>query len=151
MSLLAGGGRAAVINASAGVGSDGERLSAGVWTPSDIPMGAVPSDAHPPHGWCSLTTGTTCSSPEIDAATLAATAGAVDLHGAGADNDGTHSLEKPWSASPTPRTGDATLRPRRGHRDPPVVGRSNRPKTGTTIGKPVAGLCQGRFQRDCDA
>ena len=95
MSLLAGGGRAAVINASAGVGSDGERLSAGVWTPSGIAVVPSLQNADPPHRWCSLTAGATCSSPEVDAAALAATTEAVDLYGADADNDGAHPLEKP--------------------------------------------------------
>jgi|GEM_PF-2385295 len=59
----ASGGRAAVvIIASAGVGSDGERLSAGVWTPSDIAWVPSLQNADPPHRWCSLTAGATCSS-----------------------------------------------------------------------------------------
>jgi hypothetical protein len=31
------------------------------------------------------------------------------LHGADADNDGVHSPKEHWSASPTPRTGDANF------------------------------------------
>ena len=46
----ASGGRAAVvIIASAGLGSDGERLSAGVWTPSDIAWVPSQQEADPPH------------------------------------------------------------------------------------------------------
>ena len=93
---LASGGRAAVVMiASAGVGSDAERLSAGVWTPSDIAWVPSLQNADPPRRWCSLTAGATCSSPEVDAAALAATTEAVDLYGADADNDGAHPLEKP--------------------------------------------------------
>lgn len=82
-----------VIIASAGVASDGESLSAGVWTPSDIAWVPSLQNADPPLGWCSLTAGATCSSPEVDAAALAATTEVVDLYGA--DNDGAHPLEKP--------------------------------------------------------
>jgi hypothetical protein len=81
-----------VIIVSAG-GSDGERLSAGVWTPSDIAWVPSLQNADPPHRWCSPTAGATCSSPEVDAAALAATTEVVDLYGA--DNDGAHPLEKP--------------------------------------------------------
>lgn len=84
-----------VIIASAGVGSDGERLSAGVWTPSDIARLPSLQEAAPPHRWCSLTAGATCSSPDVDAAAFAATTEAVDLYVADADNDGAHPLEKP--------------------------------------------------------
>jgi hypothetical protein len=84
-----------VIIVSAGVGSDGERLSAGVRTPSDIAWVPSLQNADPPRRWCSLTAGATCSSPEVDAAALAATTEAVDLYGADADNDGAHPLEKP--------------------------------------------------------
>jgi len=72
-----------------------KRLSAGVWTPSDIAWVPSPQNADPPRRRCSLTAGTTCSSPEVDAAALAGTTEAVDLYGAGADNDGAHPLEKP--------------------------------------------------------
>ena len=50
---------------------------------------------YPPRRWCSLTAGAICNSPEVDAAALAGTTEAVDLYGAGADNDGAHPLEKP--------------------------------------------------------
>jgi len=55
----------------------------------------VPSlqDADPPHRWCSLTAGATCSSPDADAAALAATTEAVNLYGA--DTDSAHPLEHP--------------------------------------------------------
>ena len=72
-----------------------KRLSAGVWTPSDIAWVPSPQNADPLQRRCSLTAGTTCSSPEVDAAALAGTTEAVDLYGAGADNDGAHPLEKP--------------------------------------------------------
>ena len=81
-----------VIIASAGVGSDGERLSAGVWTPSDIAW--VPVERRPAAPLVLTDAEATCSSRR-SAAALAATTEAVDLYGADADNDGAHPLEKP--------------------------------------------------------
>ena len=83
-----------LIIASAGVGSDGERLSADVWTPSDIAWVPSLQNADPPHRWCSLTAGATCSSrrstlPPWPPLPRRST------YCADADNDGAHALEKP--------------------------------------------------------
>ncbi len=67
--------------------------STGTWTTSDIAWVPSLQDADPPHRWCSLTAGATCSSPDADAAALAATTEAVNLYGA--DTDGVHPLETP--------------------------------------------------------
>ena len=65
----------------------------GAWTTSDIAWVPSLQDAGPPHRWCSLTAGAICSSPDTDAAALAATTHAVNLYGA--DTDGARPLEKP--------------------------------------------------------
>jgi len=67
--------------------------STGGWTTSDIAWVPSLQDAVPPHRWCSLTAGRTCSSPDADAAALAATTEAVNLYGA--DTAGAHPLERP--------------------------------------------------------
>jgi hypothetical protein len=58
-------------------------------------MAWVPSmqDAAPPHRWCSLAAGATCSSPAADAAALTDTMHAVNLYGA--NTDGAHPLDNP--------------------------------------------------------
>jgi len=96
VSLLASGSRAAVvIIASAGFGSDGERFSAGVWTPQGDRGGCRP--------WRTPTRRTAGARrrPERPAAPRRSTlppwptTEAVDLYGADADNDGAHPLESP--------------------------------------------------------
>jgi len=67
--------------------------SEGGWTTSDIAWVPSLQNADPPHRWCSLTAGRTCSSPDADAAALAATTAAVNLYGA--DTAGAHPLERP--------------------------------------------------------
>jgi poly-gamma-glutamate synthesis protein (capsule biosynthesis protein) len=65
----------------------------GAWSTSDIAWVPSLQDAAPPHRWCSLTAGTTCSSPAADAQALADTTHAVNLYGA--DTDGAHTLDHP--------------------------------------------------------
>ncbi len=67
--------------------------AAGSWTTSDISWVASLQDSDPPHRWCPLGTGTTCQSPDVDAAALAATTAAVNLYGA--DTDGARPLQQP--------------------------------------------------------
>ena len=64
----------------------------GAWMTSDIAWVPSLQDAAPPHRWCSLTAGTTCSTSAADAAALADTTHAVNLYGA--DTDGAHPLER---------------------------------------------------------
>jgi hypothetical protein len=64
---------------------------AGNWTTSDIAWVPSLQGADPPHRWCSLTAGSTCTSPDMDAAALARTTAAVNLYGAAAN--GAHLLD----------------------------------------------------------
>jgi len=64
---------------------------AGRWTTSDIAWVPSLQNADPPHRWCSLTAGSTCTSPDADAAALARTTAAVNLYGA--DVDGARLLD----------------------------------------------------------
>jgi len=65
---------------------------AGTWTTSDVAWVPSLQNADPPHRWCSLTAGSTCTSPDVDAAALARTTAAANLYGA--DADGAHPLEQ---------------------------------------------------------
>jgi len=69
------------------------QASTGTWTTSDIAWVPSLQDAAPPHRWCSLTAGMTCSSPAADAQALSDTMHAVNLYGA--DTDGAHPLDRP--------------------------------------------------------
>ena len=64
---------------------------AGNWTTSDIAWVPSLQSADPPHRWCSLTAGSTCTSPDADTAALARTTATVNLYGAAAD--GAHLLD----------------------------------------------------------
>ena len=55
--------------------------STGAWMTSDVAWAPSLQDTAPPHRWCPLTAGTTCVSPAADAAALADTTHAVNLHG----------------------------------------------------------------------
>ncbi len=68
------------------------RDDAGRWTTSDVAWVPSLQDAKPPHRWCSLTSGSLCSSAKADAAALARTTAAVNLYGA--DAAGAHPMEQ---------------------------------------------------------
>ncbi len=64
------------------------RNADGRWSTSDVAWVPSRQDIGPPYRWCALTAGSTCASPEEDAASLERTTATVNTWGA--DKDGAH-------------------------------------------------------------